>query len=112
MRRDRAELLERLGPGPRKPSSVTRWDRQANVRTGPGSKGNAPGLGEYVIIKRSRVNAGVSLSDTQIESLEKGTCVEVVEIQCTEERWRARIQYPAGWITLQKKDGSEAWAEA
>lgn len=66
------------------------------------------GPGDYAITQTAAVKAGQALSSRKVRDLRPGTEVKVLEVAFegrTETRVRARIEQPAGWITLQDPKG-------
>merc|ERR1712066_187244 len=67
-------------------------------------------LGFYILDRLAYVRDTAELDGNQIVSLEAGTRVEILETKLVDERWRARIAEPAGWISLKMADNSLTWA--
>merc|ERR1712039_810351 len=71
--------------------------------------------GVYLISHdKAAVTPGVQIGsdDAVIGKLDFGTAVNVLEIRRTEEnRVRARIEYPPGWISLVNTENGKRWAQ-
>eukprot|EP00427_Karlodinium_veneficum_P041071 CAMPEP_0169266768 /NCGR_PEP_ID=MMETSP1016-20121227/46652_1 /TAXON_ID=342587 /ORGANISM="Karlodinium micrum, Strain CCMP2283" /LENGTH=215 /DNA_ID=CAMNT_0009350853 /DNA_START=59 /DNA_END=703 /DNA_ORIENTATION=+ len=70
-------------------------------------------LGLYRISNPVLVRTEVETGSAQVDNgkLDIGTFVEVVEVLQVEDRIRARILSPAGWIYLRRPTTQEKWAE-
>lgn len=74
---------------------------------------HADGPGTYVIVEDGTVvTEGSSIESTEVAELAHGTQVEVVEVHILddEERIRARIISPEGWISVLDTDDGFRWA--
>jgi hypothetical protein len=67
-------------------------------------------LGVYVVQDNVKVEDAVSSPSHLIKELKKGTEIEVVEVVHAEQRTRAKIKEPEGWITLFMKSSGERLA--
>merc|ERR1711924_30457 len=71
------------------------------------------GPGDYVIILQGTiVGEEVELESKDLAKLEMGQIVKVVEVQRHPDikRVRAKIESPAGWISLENLDDGQRWA--
>lgn len=78
---------------------------------GPGCEAGAPALGRYIIVLAARVTDVAAIVGEEIAVLDPGVEVQVLQTKLVEQRWRARIANPAGWITLVKVDDGTRWAQ-
>lgn len=68
--------------------------------------------GPYVLTRECAVTPGLALSDEIITTLSAGDTVNVLEVvhRVEDQRWRARIEEPSGWISLCATVDGQRWA--
>lgn len=69
--------------------------------------------GRYMVLKRTAVQLTAKVGSQKFATLEPGCEVKVVEVvDLTEDRRvRARVEEPAGWISLLNTESGHRWAE-
>merc|ERR1712060_292231 len=69
--------------------------------------------GRYMVLKRTAVQLTAKVGSQKFATLEPGCEVSVVEVvDSTEDRRvRARVEEPAGWISLLNTESGLRWAE-
>ncbi|CAK0882695.1 unnamed protein product [Prorocentrum cordatum] len=69
--------------------------------------------GRYIVLKRTAVQLTAKVGSQKFATLEPGCDVKVVEVvdSTEDKRIRARVEEPAGWISLLNTESGHRWAE-